>query len=176
MYITILRRLNMSLLREHYTPQSAEVKPTEPTEHEDMVQALLSLGGELVRTTCGVADLRKIQSLKGGTWITERAYHFQDDLPPDHEVAIWAVRERRNFQLRQQVVRWEYRGDEDFEVGVTDPRTVVERRDGAVSLPSLPGVDPSTPHDRVTEMVRDTHETVNFFARALGCNPRPIEY
>ena len=166
-------KYNMPLQREEYTITPPEVQYTEE-ETRVVGTALRELGHEIVRTTCDFFRDGKYEIEDGLCW-TPKAYHLQEGLRPNHEVAIWGARNMsgHDFSFMQQIVQRQ----KVEEFMITQPRPIAIRPDGPISEVIIPELDlKSTPFEESISIVRDTHETINFYAKAHGYEPCPIEY
>ena len=173
----------MPLLEVEYIPPVVSEEPARPIltgeQVAELAKALSALGHEVLRTTCKLGgDLRNKQYEWVGGYSLHAAYHLQEGLPKDHEIAVWSEYNDGRVKFYQQLVRWD--GDErDVEVYLTAPIEVVTREPGSadsalVTLGAIAGLNPQSPHEDVMNAVRDAHDTVIFFARAMGYEPRPI--
>lgn len=163
----------MALLHEAYTPPAdEEVKQSDPEIESRIREALMSLGGEMVRSTCSLIDTTRARR-EGGTKIIIPIYHPQHDLPPYHQIAVWSELDMgANVTYFQRVVR---RMSDRHAIALTEPRAIAIRPQGDGGA-EIPGLDPAVAGEEGLTLVRDTHETVAYAAMANGLNPRQIDY
>lgn len=157
----------MALLRESLEPRT----PLTSDQYYNLDHSLRELGHALLRVTCEVfVDFP--YKREGVIVKAHRAYHPQDDLPDDYEVAVWGQRIETNkqFWLLQQIVAW----DGDDETIMTPARRVVIRPDGPNSLVEIPGLCWTTaPYEESAKVIDDTFDTIDFYAAVHGVEVRP---
>jgi len=161
----------MALIHEQFTGETPkEEHPKTDAERLEIRAALVNLGGKMVRSTTGLLnDYTNYERINRSHVKIHPAYHLQEGLPADHEVAVWSEYNRGAVSYLQQIVRWQFKGDHQWSTEVTKPRVIAHRAQGFSELPAVANLDSRyMTTEEALLVISNTAETVEFAAAANG--------